>query len=187
MKDLNELLLNNPIIGAIKNDDDLEQVMESDIKIVFVLYGTITNISDITKKLRDHNKIYFIHLEMIEGLKSDEQGLIFIKQMTNPEGIISTKAAHIKLAKKHSLHAILRIFVIDSISLNVAIRCTLDYKPTAIEILPATSYRAMEKICNEVDKPVIGGGLIVNKEEVLKALESGIVSVSTTSKEVWEM
>ncbi len=187
MRDLKELLLNNPIIAAIKNDNDLEEVLKNDVKVVFVLYGNISSIKSITDRLKQHDKVYFIHLEMIEGLKADEQGLVFIKELTNPYGIISTKSSHIKLAKKHSLKAILRIFVIDSISLKVAIKSTMDQRPNAIEIMPATSYRAMKKICEEVNKPVIGGGLIEDKEEVLKALESGIVSVSTTSKKVWDM
>ncbi len=187
MIELNELLLNNPIIAAIKNDDDLEQVLKNDIKIVFVLYGNITNIKSIIDKLHKCNKTCFIHLEMIEGLKADEQGLIFIKELTKPYGIISTKSSHIKLAKKYSLKSILRIFVIDSISLRLAIKNTLDYKPNAIEVMPATSCNAMKKICSQVNKPVIGGGLIEEKGEVIKALESGIISVSTTSKKVWNM
>lgn len=188
MLDIEDLLINNPIIAAIKNDNDLEKVLKTDIKIVFVLYGTITNISDIAKKLHDKDKIIFIHAELIDGLKANESGLLFIKTYANPVGIISTKTSQIRIAKKHNLYAILRLFIVDSISLNTAIKTTKDNNPSAIEVMPATSYRAIGQICNCVDKvPVIAGGLVEDKKDVLNALEKGVVAVSTTSKKVWNM
>ena len=36
------------------------------------------------------------------------------------------------------------------------------------------------------NKPLIAGGLIETKEEVMQALSSGATCVSTTKKEIWE-
>lgn len=187
MSDLKELLLDNPIIASVKNDNNLDEVLSTDVKIVFVLYGNLMNIGEIAEKLRKNNKKFFIHIEMIEGLKSDETGILYLKKYANPLGIISTKQMHIKLAKKHSLYTILRMFVIDSMSLDTAIKNTEEYKPMAIEILPGTSKKIIQNVNKNVNIPVIASGLIVDKEDVINALEAGAVAISTTSNKVWRM
>jgi intein/homing endonuclease len=37
------------------------------------------------------------------------------------------------------------------------------------------------------NKPVVAGGLIETKEEVMQALSSGATCISTTKKEIWEI
>lgn len=187
MSKFNELLLDNPIIAGIKSDENLKDVLTSDVKIVFVLYGSIMNIGDIAKQLKDNGKVFFIHLDLIEGLKADEQGIEFVKKYVNPYGIISTKPMHLKLAQKHDLPAILRLFIIDSMSLKTAIDNTNKYKPMAIEVMPGVATAVVSKIKDKVNVPVIAGGLIEEKEDVLNSLQAGAVAISTSSKKVWGM
>ncbi len=187
MELVNEILISNPIICAIKNDKDLIEVLENDIKIVFVLFGNLTSIVDISKKLHEKDKIFFVHLDMIEGLKADEQGISYLKEKANPFGIITTKPNTLKIAKKYDLNTILRLFIIDSMSLVSGIKVTKQNLPDAIEVMPGTSSNAIKKICANVDVPIIGGGLIEDKKDVLNALGSGAIAISTTCKKVWKM
>ncbi len=187
MNDIEELLAENPIIGAIKNDENLNEILKSDVKVVFVLYGSILNIEEISKKLTEHNKVFFIHIELVEGLKSDESGIIFLKKYANPCGIISTKAHQLKVAKKHSLHTILRMFIIDSMSLETAIRNSEEHKPSALEIMPGISSKIIYKIRKKTSIPIIAGGLIEEKEDVISSLEAGAIAISTTNNNVWKM
>jgi glycerol uptake operon antiterminator len=83
MHDLEELLADAPIISAIRSDDDLERVINCDIKIVFVLYGSLVEIQDICSKLKAAKKLIFIHVDMIDGLKADAKGVEFIKKLEN--------------------------------------------------------------------------------------------------------
>lgn len=187
MNELNELLLDNPIIASIKNDENLENILNTDVKIVFILYGSVLTIEEIAKKLRDCGKIFFIHLDMIDGLKSDESGIKFIKKIANPFGIISTKQIHLKLAKRYSLCTILRMFIIDSMSLETAIRNCSEYKPSAIEILPGISSKIISRVNEKVNIPVIAGGLIEDKNDVINSLNAGAIAISTTNYNVWNM
>ncbi len=43
---MRELLECNPIIGAIKDDHDLEKVIDSDCNVVFLLNGDILTLKD---------------------------------------------------------------------------------------------------------------------------------------------
>ncbi len=187
MSSLEELLLDNPIIGAVKNDSNLSAVLETDVKIVFVLYGTILNIEEIAQKLTAHNKVFFIHVDMVEGLKSDESGIMFLKKYANPFGIISTKPHQLKIARKHSMQTILRMFIIDSMSLETAIKNSDEHKPSALEIMPGISSKIIDKIKAKTNIPVIAGGLIEDRDDVISALDAGAIAISTTNNKVWQM
>ena len=53
----------------------LKNVLNNKVKIVFILYGSLVDIKDICERLKNKNKIVFIHVDMIEGLKSDHKGI----------------------------------------------------------------------------------------------------------------
>ena len=62
--DLMDLLLDNPCIMAIKDNNDLKECIKDDYKnnqIVFVLFGNIETIPNRVEKLKDHDKIVFVH------------------------------------------------------------------------------------------------------------------------------
>ncbi|MFV0504793.1 MAG: glycerol-3-phosphate responsive antiterminator [Lachnospirales bacterium] len=187
MNDFKELLLDNPIIGSVKNKDNLRDVLKTDVKVVFVLFGNLTNIQEITNLLKQHNKIFFIHVDMIDGLKSDNAGIMFLKKTVNPYGIISTKQHHLKIASKCDLKTIMRMFIIDSMSLGTCIKTCNEYRPSAIEVLPGISDKIIKKVNSNINIPLIAGGLIEDKADVLNALNSGALAISTTNKEIWNM
>ena len=57
----------------------------------------------------------------------------------------------------------------------------------AIEVLPGVIPKVIEKLADKAGKPIVAGGLIESKEEVITALNSGATCVSTTRKEIWTM
>ena len=56
-----------------------------------------------------------------------------------------------------------------------------------IEILPGVMPKVIKKICSQSRIPVIAGGLISDKEDIMAALGAGAVSISTTNQTVWFM
>ncbi len=185
MKNLKETLLENPVIGAIKSQADLEKVLQSNNSIVFVLYGDIMSISVICKKLAAEGKTVFIHLDLIEGLKADRRGIDFIKKYAAPYGVISTKTSNIKYAKQIGLKTVLRIFALDSLSLATGIKNINDTKPDAVEVMPGVANKIIASINENNPVPVIAGGLIQTKKDIMDALSSGAIAISTTKKNLW--
>ena len=47
--------------------------------------------------------------------------------------------------------------------------------------------KIIKEIKNSIKIPVIAGGLIKDKSDVISALEAGAYGVSSTSKDVWNM
>jgi glycerol uptake operon antiterminator len=60
-------------------------------------------------------------------------------------------------------------------------------EPDYVEILPGVMPKVIKRINNLIHVPVIAGGLIADKEDVLAALSAGAVSISTTNEAVWFM
>lgn len=185
MINFSEILRDNPVIGAIRSEKDFSIILDCDIKMVFVLYGNIMNIQDICEELKRNDKIVFINLDMIEGLRGDKFGIEFIKEKVKPHGIISTNSHVLKHAKNLKLFTIQRLFILDSISIDTGISIAKTIKPDAIEILPGIAYKAVELIKDKINQPLITGGLIYSQKDAVKALAAGALGISTSSRDLW--
>ena len=184
---LHEALEENPIIAAIKDDAGLEKCLTCDnIQVVFILYGDICNIESIVHRIKEAGKVAMVHIDLISGLASKEIAVDYIQRTTEADGILSTRQTFVRRAKELGMYAILRVFVFDSMGLNTLKR-TLGLNPDYIDILPGTMPKTLRSICNTVPCPILTGGLIADKEDVMAALDAGAVAISTTNQTIWEL
>lgn len=177
----------NPIIAAIKNDEGLEKVIQSDISVVFILYGDILNISDIVKKLKEAHKTVFVHADLVVGFSSKEIIADYIRKYTDADGIISTKPNIVRRARELGLCGILRIFMIDSLALSGVEKQQQAAGADIVEVLPGALPKIISGIVKVSRTPIIAGGLIRDKEDVMDALKAGAIAISTTNPAVWFM
>lgn len=183
---IKELLENNPVIAAVKDEETLNDALSSNAEIICVLFGNLITIRDISQKISENNKIGIIHIDLVEGVSNREIVLKYLKEETYFKGIISTKPQMVKAARKYELYAIQRVFVYDGISLNNVkkhLACDCD----ALEILPGIMPKVIEDLSSYFEQPIVAGGLIETKEEVIQALNCGATSISTSKKEIWSM
>lgn len=183
---IKDLLEENPIIAAVKNNEQLEAALDSSAQIIFVLFGDILSIKEISETIEAKNKIGIIHIDLVEGFTNKEIVIKYLKEQTKFKGIISTKPQLVKSAKKYNLIAIQRVFIFDTLSLN-NVRNHMISECDALEILPGIIPKVFCIISRESNKPLVSGGLIETKEEVMQALSSGATCVSTTKQEIWDM
>ena len=186
--DFTELVMANPIIAAIKDDEGLEQCLESDIGIVFVLYGDIGSIIGIVKKIKAAGKVAVVHMDLISGLQPKDVSVDYIRNYTEADGIITTKYNLIPHAKSIGLNTVLRMFMLDSTSFdNLERICRPEVvQPDIMEVLPGILIpEIVEKLNRTCRVPVMVSGLITKKEQVMNALKSGAVSISTTNRKLW--
>lgn len=182
-----ELLIENPIIAAVRDEESLNNVIKSKALIVFILYGNIMNIGECCRKLIDAGKKVFIHVDMIEGLRADKAGIEFIKIYANPCGILSTKPSNIKFANQLQMYTIQRIFAIDTHSLKTGVKSIHETCPNAVEIMPGIASMIIKLIQKDVKVPIIASGLIDSKKDVMQSISAGAIAISTSSKELWEL
>ena len=175
----------NPIIAAINDTRSLEEALQTDVKVVFLLKGNILDLKDVIQKIKDAGKFAYVHVDLVDGLSKDENGLKFIISEIKPDGIITTKSHLIKLAKREGVFAIQRLFILDSLNLKTGIKLAKSCHPDAIEILPGIIPSITEVIKKATNKPIITGGLIRSKTDVMNSLTAGAMGVSTSNKKIW--
>ena len=187
MEKLDQILIENPVIAAIRNNEDLEKVISSNVLIVFVLYGSIINLKEICDKLKKAGKVVFVHVDLIEGLKGDHTGMLFIKKCGEPDGIITTRATNVKNGKKLGFCVIQRIFAVDSLSLESGIKNILSVLPDAVEVMPGVASKIIKSMGAAVHVPIIAGGLIQTKKDIMDSISAGAMAISTTKQELWNV
>lgn len=180
-EELKNILKDNKYIYAVKDDEGLKRAAKSDSEVVFILYGTIMNIQNIVKYLKEYNKTVFVHIDLIEGLSTKEVAVEFIADNTGADGIISTKQTLIKCAAAKGLLTVQRFFLIDSLAFSNLVKQIKNTSLDIIEVLPACSTKIISKIVNLTDVPVIASGLIQDKEDIMAALNVGAIAVSGTN------
>lgn len=178
------LLKGYPVIAAIKSQMELTQCLTYENAVVFILFGNLMELPDIVRSLQSAGKLAIVHADLIDGLSPREAAVDYIGK-TNADGIISTKKNLVRYAKKCGLIAIQRFFIFDSMSMRNTLNVLpLDYAD-AIEILPGTLPRVIRQLVDLSSRPIIAGGLILNKDDVAAAIKAGAAAVSTTNQEVW--
>ena len=157
--------------------------------IVFVKDKTgmsLKESKDYTDKLKKANKKIYIHVDMIDGLNSTNNGIDYIVNTVKPDGILTTKSNVVAHAYKNNINVIQRFFVLDSLSYEKTLLNIKENKVIAVEIMPGLMPKIIKKLSQETHIPIITGGLIKEKEDVINAINAGALSVSTTEVKLWE-
>ena len=178
------LLKEEKIIPAVKSMEGIDKILTSRKKLIFVLFGDILTIPDIVSRLKDGGKTVLVHIDLIDGLHSQEIAVDFIAKKTSADGLLTTKVNLVKYAKTHGLLTIQRFFVLDSMALvNIEKQFPLEYAD-AVEIMPGLMPKIIRHITGLTDKPIIAGGLITDSHDIEAALNAGAAAVSTTKLEL---
>jgi glycerol uptake operon antiterminator len=174
-----------PIIAAVKNEEELKASLKTKCQMIFILYGDICNISRIAEEISDAGKLPIVHMDLIGGLSSSDIAVQYLVENTKIDGIISTKSSLLMKAKEEGLITVQRVFMIDSKSLNnIQVHIKHGYADF-VEILPGVLPKAIKTISSILDIPIIGGGLVSDREDVKAILEAGAIAVSTSNMSLW--
>ena len=172
----------NPVIAAI-GDDKWNEALHSPALVVFYMSANLLTLQDKVHQAHMANKYMMVHLDLAEGIGKDRTGLRYIAKC-GADGIISTKSQLIRWGKELGLFTVQRFFAIDSggtESIGEMFRATC---PDLMEIMPGVATKVIRKYADS-GMPVIAGGLIETKAEVLEALSSGATAVSTGKADLW--
>ena len=70
-------------------------------------------------------------------------------------------------------------------SLETGIRNIQSVLPDAVEVLPGIASKIIKSMENEVRVPIIAGGLIQTKKDIMEAISAGAMAISTSKQELW--
>ena len=175
----------NPVIAAVSSEQELEVALKSGAGVIFMLRANILTLQKCVESASQKRKKLFVHADMTEGIAKDEFGIAYIAQ-SGADGIISTRANLIKASKKAGLMTVQRFFVIDARSVETALESVKNCKPDLIEIMPGVVSKVVARFKENGNIPVILGGFIETKQEIISALSAGAIAVSTSKQALWD-
>ena len=184
---LENILEDSPIVAAVKDESELEQCLNIPCRVVFVLFGDLNSVPGIVAKLKASGKTVFVHADLVEGLSAREAAVDYLVQTAQTYGIISTRLPLLRFAKAKGLHTILRFFLIDSIAMENITSMKNERCVDMIEVMPGLMPKIVKRVSASCGKPIIAGGLVTEKSDVVSALEAGAIAVSSTNIGVWSM
>lgn len=187
MKDINEVLEINPIIGALPHMVLPNESEQKRIDVFFLLSGNIMEIHNRVAFLKSMGKKVFIHADLIEGLAKDTTAIEYIQKYIKPDGVMSTRSHLLRHAKDIGLVTVHRIFMIDSLSFESGIKMIENYKPDYVEVMPGIVPSAIMELKDLISPPIIAGGMIKKKRDVIEALKAGAIAISTSRRELWNL
>lgn len=93
----------------------------------------------------------------------------------------------IRRARHRGLLTVQRAFILDSLSLTSLSGQLEQGKPDFVEILPGIMPRVIAEISARTQVPVIAGGLLRDKADVMAAMRAGAAAVSTSAPSLWDI
>lgn len=180
--ELEECLACNPVIAAIQ-DDKWQEALQSPVQVLFYLSADLLTVQERVRQAHEAGKYVMIHIDLAEGIGKDKTGIRYLAQC-GVDGIISTRANLIRMAKEQGMLTVQRFFALDAKGMESIDEMLKNTNPHLMEIMPGVIPKAIHRFASG-SIPVIAGGLIETKHEVTAALSSGALAVSTGSKDLW--
>ena len=187
MHPLAETLLDEPVIAAVKTDEALTAALASPCSTIFLLASTLLTVDGLVHRIHDAGKLAVVHIDLVDGLSSREIAVDSLNALCHPDGIISTRPMLLRRGRELGMLTVLRVFAIDSKAVSNLGRETEGGMPDVIEILPGTLCKVLHRLSRELPVPLIAGGLLSDKADVLAALGAGALCVSASDESLWAL
>ena len=186
MTRLTDALSRHPVIAAVRTLDAAEAASKSTAAAIFILGGSIMTLPEIVKRAHDGGKYAFVHIDLAEGLGRDDTAVEWCASL-HADGLISTRPQLLRKASELGMVTIQRLFLMDSSSFEHGKRLLRNTPPDMAEVLPGIAPKAVRQLCEALDKPVIAGGMISEKSEIIAALDAGALAVSVSDERLWNL
>lgn len=182
----NDVLENRHIIAALRNVEALAAVASAPTDAVYLLFGNPLNIRELIKELRDRGKLPLVNLDLLTGFSRDAINAEYLAKC-GAAGIVSTHYEVLRASQKRGLITVQRTFALDSAAVDAGVRTIRQFRPDAVEILPAVAAPRVASKFRQIhpDLPVVAGGLVNDLKEVESLISAGIDAVSVSDPRFW--
>ncbi|MBQ8599159.1 MAG: glycerol-3-phosphate responsive antiterminator [Oscillospiraceae bacterium] len=180
--ELMDMLAACPVVAAV-HEYQWEAALQAPPDILFYLDASLLTVKERVEQAHKAGKKLFVHMDLADGIGKDKTGVRYLAQC-GADGIISTKAPLIRMAKELNLLTVQRFFLLDSQGMDSISDMLHSTAPHLMEIMPGVISKALRRF-GEGPVPVIAGGLLETKAEVTTALSCGAAAVSTSMEELW--
>src|SRR5699024_12529917 len=103
------------VIPAVRKNKDFEKALQSKREWIIILEIRLGQLKGMVEYAKRANKKVLLHIDLIQGLKSDEYGMEFIVNEIKQHGIVSTRSSELEIVRKKHMIDVRRVYIVDSI------------------------------------------------------------------------
>ena len=173
---------NFKIIPSVKEVKYLKKAIQSDNLCIQLTGVHIGNLQQLSHICHQAGKTVIVNHELIGGLGNDRIAFEMLKKLYKVDGVIGSSVSKLNQMQHMGLETIFRISLIDSHSVEMALRSLKGVNFTAVE-LHAVEFLPMFK---EIFTGKFFAGGFINSEERIKICQkAGFDGVMTSTKKLW--
>lgn len=185
MNRLRELTKGQKMIPSCTIPKQMEYIVEkTDWACVMLKMGNIGNINSLVNYIHRHGKKVMVHLDSLKGIARDKEGFRYLSQI-GTDAIITMRAQNIGMINDNGIISLLGAFLVDSASVAQTLLNVKKVSPDVLIAMPITVPDIVFKQLREnMNIPIIGGGLGVSFEVIDHALEIGMEACAVTDRKI---
>lgn len=176
------------VIPSVRRLRDLGAAIAAPSEYVLLSEVHIGNLQTLASQCIAKGKQVLVQADLIGGFRADRDGIKLLRNMFNVAGVLSQNTYVVAAAKKASMLAIQRVFVMDSRSLDRAASAWNEARPDGIEVLPGAMAQRHYKFFQPLatDSALIAGGMITTEEETNELFDVGYNAITASATHLWE-
>ena len=174
------------VIPSIRDVKYLKYTQEAQCDKVLLSNAHIGNLKQLTENCHKNKQKVIVNHELIGGLGNDRIAFEMLKKLYRVDGVIGSNVSKLNQIQHMGLETIFRISLIDSHSVEMALRSLKGVNFTAVELRPY--YHAVEflPMFKEVFSGKFFAGGFINTEEKIKICQkAGFDGIMTSTKNLW--
>lgn len=187
-----------PILLAISQMKEFEKFLKCPLDTCILMDFHINLLPAMMQSAHAAGKTVYLHADLLRGISADEFGCEYLCQRLHADGIISTKPKVLETARRNHVTTILRLFLIDTKSLDKGAALIRSLQPDHVELLPGLACDAITDLKQRLqpasDKHSIAcptqsflcGGLIKTQSQITRCLEAGACAVTLSDRKLAE-
>lgn len=169
------------LIFSIRKMSDFERFLKREDEWGILMHFHLNLLPAMLNKAHQHHKKIIVHIDLIQGLASDEYAVQYVTQILHVDGVASIKQRVLQAAKKAKVVTIQRMFLIDSNSLRRSLVLYHEIQPDYVEILPALASQIIQRLKNDVKVPILCGGLLDSIDDIDDCFRHGAGSITLSN------
>lgn len=182
-----------PILLAISQMRDFEKFLKSSLDTCILMDFHINLLPSMMQAAHAAGKTVYLHADLLRGVSADEFGCEYLCQRLRADGIISTKPKVLEAARRNRVATILRLFLIDTKSLDKGAALIKNLQPDHVELLPGLACDAiadlkqrLQPVASTQPQSFLCGGLIKTHAQITRCLEAGACAVTLSDRTLAE-
>lgn len=173
-----------PCCAAVVGVPFLDRALASASPIIFVLRGDGLELRHTISRIHEAGKLAVIHLDLVDGLAADAQGVAWVAR-SGADAIITSHGRLVPAIRREGCLAIHRVLLSRRGHLDSAMKAAARAAPDILEVLPGIVLPSITQLLPRLGIPVLAGGFIRTEADVTAVMAAGARGVTTSQSELW--